>query len=193
MRQKAGHATHPLGGGMHMGDALGLIVPGPHRARLHGRAHQTLAVNGDVADKVRLGKRRIYGGAVARFKLDRGVTGRLRVQLHRARRCGIGISDHRVEGVVINLRQLGRVLRLQGGVGHHPSHRLAHIQHLVAGQHRHGAHGLGLALWAFDLRHIGQVGKARVLDVLCGQHLVHTSCAANRAQVHVGNAGMGMG
>ena len=191
--QKARHAAHALGGGVHMGDALGLIVPGPHRAWLHGRTHQPLAVDIDVADKVRLGKCSVHRCAVTGFEFHRGVARCLRVQLRRARGNGIGIGDHRVEGVVINLRQLGRILRLQSGVGHHPGHGLAHVQHLVVRQHRHGAHGLGLALWAFDLRHIGQVGKACGLHIFGRQHQVYARCAAHRAQVHAGDARMGVG
>ena len=190
--QKPRHAAHPLGGGVHVGNTLGLVMPGPYCTRLHGRAHQALALNGDVADKFGFGKGRIHRCAVACLELDRCVTRRLGVQLHRARRGGVFKGDYNVQGVVVDLCQLGCVLRLQGRVGHHPGHGLAHVQNLVMRQHRHVAHCLRLSLRVFDLHHIGQVCKARGLHVLSGQHLSHTRGAEHRAQVQAGDACMCM-
>ena len=105
-------------------------------ARLHRVGHQTLAVVDDLGDKARARERRSDRGFVAVLMGIGQVGGEFCVHHRRARGERVFEADHRGRLLVLDLDQLGRILRGGLGVGDDERDGLAHIGHAVLRQHR---------------------------------------------------------
>ena len=122
------------------------IVDAERAARLDG-AHDEPVV--DQLDLDHVGCRLeggVRGIGIAVYPGTREVARRFRPDFRRARLAGFRGVDHGGQGGVLHVHQLRRVLRRRAGLGHDHGHRLAHVAHAIARQHRVGRIAGGAAV-----------------------------------------------
>jgi hypothetical protein len=120
-------------------------------------------------DLLDLGRIRIRVGMRA-GPVERDIAGRFRPQLRRAGRLRRLDGDDRIERLVVDLDEIGGVLRGERGLGDHHRHRLADIHHALARQrmpvrhHELSAIAAGQRRVARDAAHAGGVDIGRGHD-----------------------------
>jgi hypothetical protein len=141
---------------------------------MFGLAHQALDLGG-------------VRGLAAQRPVERNVARRLREQLRRAGSDGGAQIGDRGQLLVLDLHQLGRVLRLRARLGDHQCHRLAGMQHALAGQRRAMRHLEGHPVKAGLPRRSGDAAGAD--DVSGCQHGEDAGGGRGGAGVDAADAG----
>ena len=125
-----------LGAGMDGELALAPFQLGHGRPRLHRVADEAVVDQLELGDVRGLGEGRVHRAGVAIVPVIGDVVGALGMDLRLAGlEGGRGVGD-RVQGLVVDLDQLGRVAGLGPGLGDHEGHVVADIAGLVGDQDR---------------------------------------------------------
>ena len=140
---------HAHDGGRHVAQRIGalragiervavgrLVIDAGRAARFHRRHHHALIGDRHLGDMRRLGDqaRDLALVVVARHRtgpVDAEITGHFGIELGLALHRGVEI-DHRRQFLVVDLHEIGGVLRLCGRLSHHHRHRVAAMHDLVA-------------------------------------------------------------
>ena len=124
--------------------------------------------------------------------VEREIAGRFRPQLRRAGRLRRGDGDHRIERLVVDLDQVGGVLRRERGLRDHHRDRLADIHHALARQRVPVRHHELAAAAARQRRMARHAADAGGVDVGGGHDRDHAAHLLRCIHVDAADAGVGV-
>ena len=172
------------------------IVARGGAARLHGGVRQPLVGHGDMRDVLGRGNdaldlARVGVGIGMRPGPVHGeIAGRLLPQLRRALGLRRAHGNHRVERLVVDLDQVGGVLRRKAGLGDHHRDGLADIHHALARKCASVRHIELAAAAAGKRRMTRHAADAGRVNVRAGQDCEHAAHLLRRVGVDAVDAGV---
>ncbi len=136
--QLLAHHVDALDADVHVIEVFLRVVAHGAAAQLHRVRRDPRHLEFQLRHVRGLGERRVHGLLAAGLVVEGQVAGRFLVQLRRAGRERLLGRDHVRQVAVLDLHQLGRVLRRLRRLRHHHRQRVADVAHLARRQHRPG-------------------------------------------------------
>ena len=174
--EQQAHRMRGLGGAVEGELLLALVVLGHRRARLHRMRDDALVDElqpRGVRRRLESGVNRLRRFLAGEIPVEAEIVGRLLVDLRRAVQMR-GLGDRRrIESLVVDFDELGRIRRLFGGLGDDRGHDLADIAHLALRDDRPFGLDHGGAVLRRDTPAAGQAADPVRVGVRPGQHRHH--------------------
>ena len=193
VRELHAHAVRILRRGVERIEIVDRVMVADRDPRLHRHRREPVALDPQLYDVLRAGKRCVGRVLVAEHQTERDIAVRIVVpDLGRAVLGGILEIHHHRQRLVLDLDQLGSVARLRHRFGDHECHAVADIADALGVQDRlEGAVPFGRAeILGHRMR--GQRAQVIGRGVGAGQHREHTGCGLGRGGVDALDLGVGV-